>query len=581
MKKAILIIAISIATVLVVLGIIALVSSLQAYGDLKTAKKLLFSAKDSLEKRDIQSAAASFAKAQDHINKADSRLKAHKVSIGFLKIVPYAGTQIRAVEHFVQIGTHLCKAGTLLSGAARGVPGLDAASAQDNESIGTMVDVLTKLGNDLAPVEQELLSAQRESRAMKTGWLIGSASRMKKELDQKLDATLGGMQEARKLMAVLPSIMGAEGAPPKNYMVLQQDCYELRASGGLISTYGIMRCSHDSLKLAEYERASTLSVGLADGEGIPPLPSLGGFPTLRFWDAGWWPDFPETTSVLSRIWGNNGKAPVDGFIAIDPIAIEYVLERIGPLELPEFGETVTARNLTKLILHYYGVNQNVAFLKSLAAHFFEKVIESSPGKWIALGRAFAGALAEKHMLLYFNDPAVQRSFSELDWSGEVKQSDGDYLMAVDSNIGGNTDYYKLNMWVKPKMSVEVSRRKDSTLRHHVTYTFDNRLGSKEYPLPYKSYLRMYVPEGAVAAADPDLVDSSSDSGKHVFAKFVDVPTGEVVKVEFEYVTPDYGSMLIQKQPGQVTLDVSLSIRENGSIKKRQKVRLSSKARLDI
>ncbi|MCJ7745369.1 MAG: hypothetical protein MUP40_03660, partial [Actinobacteria bacterium] len=200
MKKTILMVAICIAVILIVLGGIALYSSLGAYGELKTAKKLIFSAKASLEKQDIKSAAASFAKAQDHINKADSRLNAHKISIGFLKIVPYAGTQIRALERFVPVGLYLCKAGTLLCGAVRGVPGIDAASPQDNASIGTMVDLLTKLGNDLAPVEQELLSAQHESRAMKTGWLIGSASRMKKELDQKLDATLGSLQEARKLM---------------------------------------------------------------------------------------------------------------------------------------------------------------------------------------------------------------------------------------------------------------------------------------------------------------------------------------------------------------------------------------------
>ena len=581
MKKTLFIVGICITSILVVLGGIALYSSLGAYGELKTAKNLLLSARASLEKQDVQSAAAGFARARDHFNKADSRLEAHKISVGFLKIVPYAGTQIRAVDRFVQVGTHLSKAGILLCGMVRGVPGIDAASPQDSTSVGAMFDRLTRLGNDLGPVEQELLSAQEESRAIKTGWLIGSASRMKKELDQKLDVTLGGLQKARKLMAALPSIVGAQGAPPKNYMVLQQDCYELRASGGLISTYGILRCSHDSLKLSEYERASTLSVGLADGNGTPPLPSLGGNPTLRFWDAGWWPDFPETTRVLSKIWSNNGKAPVDGFIAVDPIAIGYVLERIGPLELPEFGETVTAQNLTKLILRYFGAGANVAFLKSLASHFFQKVAGSSPGQWVSLGRAFARALAEKHMLLYFNDPNVQQSFSELDWSGEVKQSDGDYLMAVDSNVGGNTDYYKLNMWVKPKMSVEVTKQKDSTLLHHVTYTFDNRLGSQEYPLPYKSYLRLYVPEGAVALADPDLVDSSSESGKHMFGNSVEVPTGKVVDVEFKYVTRGYRSMLIQKQPGQVSLDVNLSFRENGSIKKRQEVRLSSKASLNI
>ena len=594
MKKTVLIVATCILAILVVLGVIGLVSSFRAYGDLKTAKNLLFSARDSLEKRDIGAAAAGFAKARDHIKKADSRLKAQKISVGFLKIVPYAGTQIRALERFVRIGAHLSRAGILLCEAARGVPGLDVASTQQ-ASIGTMVDTLTRLGNDLGPVEQELQSAQEESRAMKTGWLTGSASRMKKELDQKLDVTLEGLQKGRKLMAALPSIMGAEGAPPKNYMVLQQDCYELRASGGLISTYGILESSHDSLKLAEYERSDTLSVGLTPGDGIPPLPSLGGWleaygiadPYLHFYDAGWWPDFPETTGVLSTIWSKNGKAPVDGFIAIDPIAIKYALEQIGPIEIPEFGETVTAENMAGLILHYLEVEYNVAFLKSLASHFFEKVTASNPDQWFSLGRAFARALAEKHMFLYFNDPSVQQSFTELDWSGEVKQPDGDYLMAVDSNVGGQEVLaYKPNMYVKPKMSVEVTRLKDSTLRHHITYTLDNTLGPQEHPLEYKSYLRLYVPEGAVvegavAKAASGLTVSGSDSGKQVFGKFVDVPIGTVGTVTFDYVTPGYGSLLIQKQPGQVDMDVKFVLLEDGSIKKEQEVKLVNEVRLDL
>ena len=580
-KKALFLVGICIVATIITLAAIGLFGSLRAYGELKNAKGLLFSAKASLEKQDIKSAAASFAKARDHMNKADSELKAHRISVGFLKIIPYAGTQIRAIDHFVQIGAHLSNAGMLLTGAVRGIPGIDAAATQDNASIGTMVDVLSKLGNDLAPVEQELLLAQNESRTFKTGWLIGFASRMKRELDQKLDPTLGGLQKARKLMAVLPSIMGAAGAPPKNYMVLQQDCYELRASGGLISNFGILQCSHDSLKLADYQRSSTLSVGLAGGQGEPPI-RLGGYPTVRFWDAGWWPDFHETTDVLSRIWSNNRKAPVDGYIAVDPIAIGYVLERTGPIEMPEVGETVTADNLLKLIAKYAGTSRYVAFLDSLSAHFFQKVTGSSPRQWFPLGRAFAQALAEKHMLLYFNDPGVEQSFSELDWSGGVKQSSGDYLMAVDSNIGGNTDQYKLNMWVKPKMSVEVTRQKDSTLLHHVTYTFDNRSGAQEFPLPYWSYLRLYVPGSAVAVADPGLVDSgSSDLGKHVLAKSVEVPTGKVVTVEFKYVTPGYGSMLVQKQPGQVNLDIALTILEGGSIKKKQEVKLSREAKLDL
>jgi hypothetical protein len=40
-------------------------------------------------------------------------------------------------------------------------------------------------------------------------------------------------------------------------------------------------------------------------------------------------------------------------------------------------------------------------------------------------------------------------------------------------------------------------------------------------------------------------------------------------------------MLIQKQPGQVNLDIALTIREDGSIKKKQEVKLSREAKLDL
>ena len=592
-KWALISVGICVVLVLLALGLIGAFSSLKAYKDMKASKDLLFSAMDSLGKRDIESAAKGFAQAQEHANKAASELKAHKISVGFLKIVPFAGTQVRALDSFTRIGGHLSQAGILLSGAMRGAPGLDAASPQQ-ATMGTMVDVLTRLGNDLAPVEKELLAARKESQAMKTGWLIGRASNLKKELDEKLDTALGDVQKARKVTAALSGIMGVAGGPAKTYMLLQQDCYELRASGGLISTFGLLECSHDAIKLADYQRAGTLRYGLISGEGIPALPSLGGWlvsygilPTLHFYDAGWWPDFPETTDVLAKIWSKNGKAPVGGYIAIDPIAIQYALEQIGPIEMPEFGKTVTASNMADLVLHYLEVERNVGFLQSLAARFFQKITTVNPGKWLSLGRAFGRALDEKHMLIYFKDPAVQKCFSGLDWSGEVKQSDGDYLMAVDSNVGGqDVNAYKPNRWVKPKLSVVVTKQKDSTLRHHVTYTFNNTLGPQDHPLRYKSYLRLYVPEGAVvkgavAIAASGLMDYSSDSGKQVFGKFVDVPIGQVGNVEFDYVTPWYGSTLLQKQSGQVSLDVNFMYIEDGSIKKAQDIQLINRTRIDL
>jgi hypothetical protein len=175
----------------------------------------------------------------------------------------------------------------------------------------------------------------------------------------------------------------------------------------------------------------------------------------------------------------------------------------------------------------------------------------------------------------------------LDWSGEVTKSDGDYLMAVDCNVGGNEVLgYKANFYIKPKMSVEVTRERDSTLRHHVTYTLDNTSAPTQDPLRYKSYLRLYVPEGAVvdgpvAVAASGLMDSGSEFGKHVFGKFVDVPVGQAVNVQFDYVTPGYDTILIEKQSGEPNTNVNFTYVKDGSIKKSEEIVLDNEKTLDL
>jgi len=100
-------------------------------------------------------------------------------------------------------------------------------------------------------------------------------------------------------------------------------------------------------------------------------------------------------------------------------------------------------------------------------------------------------------------------------------------------------------------------------------------------LPYKSYLRLYVPEGAVAVVASGLMDSGSEFGKHVFGKFVDVPVGQAVNVQFDYVTPGYDTILIEKQNGGVKTNVNFTYVEDGSIKKAGEIVLDNEKKLDL
>jgi len=555
MKKFWLWVLLAVVAIGLILGLIGLFASLHAYTELKTAKVSLFSARDALANQDIEQASAKFAEAETHLNNAGASLRKHNISVGFLRIVPYAGTQIRAADGFIKIGLDVSAAGTQFCQAAAGIPGLDKSVASDGFEVGRMVDAMNDLSTHLAGVQESLEAASAKSAGIRSSFLMGSAASIKQQLDEQLNSTLEDLSNARKLMAAFTAIMGSEVDSPKRYLLLQQDCFELRPSGGLIASYGVLECTHDSIGLPEYGRASAkLPKGLEVGAALPPPFERFGS-TLRFWDAGWWPDFPATIGAISQIWALNGQEPVSGYIAVDPVAIQYVLEKLGPLQVPEFGETITADNLAEKVLNYLEVQHNADFLKSLAADFFQRITKAPPSQWFSIGRAFGKALTEKHMLLYFTDPGIQATFSELNWSGRMQDTEQDYLMAVDCNVGGNSRGYKANLYIGPRLQVDITGESDGSLRHRVAYTFDNTFGTTTY----YSYLRLFVPQDSIPVTTPRVVDLGIDMGKLSLAQGVEVPVGQVVKVEFEYITPAYRSLTIQKQPGQWNMPVRLTL----------------------
>ncbi len=572
---------------LIALGLDAGLSSLRIYRNLQSAKDSLSSALDELHARNFPAASTAFAEAEGQLDQARSEFSRHPISMGAAKAIPYIATQVEATENFIGIAYSLTQTGNRLCEIGTGFPGLDPNAPSENLSIGQMVDLMYQFQTELGPIEEGLSAAQAVSSLMDGQWLIPPAAKAKGELDEKLDSASKEIENARELMAAFSNIMGPEGSAPNRYMFVLQDCYELRGSGGLMSTYGILNCNHDSIKLVECNRASTLTAGTDIGDAMPqPLKDF--YPkvpswTLHFWDAGWWPDFPTTAGLMDQILAANNQDPVRGYIAIDPVAIGYALHQLGPLQLPEFNEVLTEDNLAEKCLYYLEIDSQssksqetqMPFLRSLANSFFQRIVSATPKEWFALAQALGQALDEKHLFLYSSDPEVQRTFSALDWSGEINKTGSDFLMAVDCNIGGNDTGYKANLFMKGNLNLETVDIGDALL-HRATYCFDNTRGTTFY----YSYLRFYVPCSAIPTNDGTLTDLGEEFGKRVFAKRVEVPPGEIVAVDFEYLTPWYHSIIFQKQPGQPSLPIEVSIIKRGKTQE-QKIYLTNQADLPI
>jgi hypothetical protein len=56
-------------------------------------------------------------------------------------------------------------------------------------------------------------------------------------------------------------------------------------------------------------------------------------------------DWPQAAQLATDLWERGGEEPVDGVFTVTPAFLADVLGVLGPVEVPEYGETVTAESL--------------------------------------------------------------------------------------------------------------------------------------------------------------------------------------------------------------------------------------------
>ena len=188
-------------------------------------------------------------------------------------------------------------------------------------------------------------------------------------------------------------------------------------------------------------------------------------------------------------------------------------------------------------------------------------------------------MEQKHILAYFKNSSLEKAAIDNGFSGEIKNTDGDFLMVVHSNVkGSKTDAvidnsYELDSWVSEDGFVEHSLK--IKRKHNGGKT---KLGF--YNRTNYDFVRVLVPEGSVLSeikgdykanfkplidyeesggfvTDTDLEnyeESSKESGKKVFSFWLKLEPGQSQEVVLNYRTPigvsdDSYTFLAQKQPG--------------------------------
>ena len=375
---------------------------------------------------------------------------------------------------------------------------------------------------------------------------------------------------------LLEVALGFQGT--QTYLVVAQNNDEIRPSGGYISTWGWMRVQ-DS-KVQEYDYFPTTDTtpsppdsSLADTLEIPLWWLQYNRPIYAAWDGSWYVDF-SSTAQMSAWFYNNGEnpfTPVDGVIGIDLVALEYLIQAIGDILVPDYDVVVNGANFRETV---YAIRaegaaerEHKAFLADLYRQVIEEWRKANAETKGNINRAILQAFREKHLLLYFADTAIENAVKELDWAGAQESgNDYDYLLVADANLGN-----KSSSSVQRQITYDVSLAEDNSINSSLSvfYNFPDSVASLDPAVQpehygsqkdYNSLFQVFTPRNSqlINARSSWDITTVNEGPRTLFTSLVRVPYDNSNRIELEYssasVLQDIGDykqyrLLLQKQPG--------------------------------
>ncbi len=363
----------------------------------------------------------------------------------------------------------------------------------------------------------------------------------------------------------------------KRYLLVFQNNSEIRGSGGFIGSFALVDVSRGEIKNLIVPKGGSYDTkaGLTRLVAAPdPLRLLN--PLWHFWDANWWPDWPTSARKLQWFYENSNGPTVDGVISLTPDVIERLLAVTGPIDMTkEYGVTMTAENFWQVTQTFSEQKPHVTTEpKKIIGDLMTKILEELPKRLtpettIKLVEQMEASLNEKYILAYFNDPDLQASVERFGWGGSVAKADGDYLMVVNANIGGQ----KTDRVVRQTLRHDAKILPDGSIIDTLTIIREHTGIKNELFTGVRNvdWLRVYVPEGSelISASgfstpdasyfqeadsswelDPDLASERkartdeasgtriySEQGKTVFANWTMIDPGETGVTTFAYKLP--------------------------------------------
>lgn len=445
--------------------------------------------------------------------------------------------------------------------------------------------ILDTVRDNRAAIERArlaLASAQSERALINSATLSPTLKKEIARLDQILPAWRAGLELAQ----FAPTLLGKSN--PRAYLVLAQNPDELRATGGYISSIGLIRIDGGEFSSVELKDSYAVD-DLTINHPLPP-PALVKYMYAGQWlarDSNWYPDFPTTANLAMSMYKFDRHIQTDGVIAVDLRVIPDLLAAVGPIRVESTGEIVTPGTVIAQMQTHWApppdkplTNDQWEHRKDFVSEvMIEMVNRIKRGEFErgAFVRALWKGLTAKNLMVYFNEPSIENALAQAGWSGSVFSPVAASLAVIDSNVGFNK--VNANITQAITYTINVGGERDH-VRAEVTYLNNSptenapcdqkpRYGPDYGSLTrgcYYDLVRVIVPKGTRSISTHNVEDAGPGeefAGVASLQGFFILRPKEMTTVEFEFDMPtamhkDY-ALILQKQAGTPAFPLHVEI----------------------
>ena len=236
--------------------------------------------------------------------------------------VPVYGSTITSAPLLVDVAQRLAEVGNelfVIAQPALTTSGTSSLLAQLPSLLATSQPQIITLTTSTASIVQDLTRIDSQQ-------LVDAAIQPVASLQAGVSLLHAGLS----LSESLPELLGS--GKRKTYLVLVQNNYELRGTGGFITAVGTLTIKNG--KISDFAVADSYDVPTGEGR-LPrapiPMQRHMNIDSLVLRDVNWSPDLPTTAQLATTLYLQATGQATDGVIALDLRAVELFVAALEPL----------------------------------------------------------------------------------------------------------------------------------------------------------------------------------------------------------------------------------------------------------